>query len=146
MGQGIKTALPMLVAEELEVDWQKLSLSNQMQIKIRQSIDRGSTSIRRNWEPLRVAGATAKEMLILTAANKWNTNDSNCYAENGYVINRSNGNKFSYGELVEDAAKLPVPTDVKLKDPKDYKLIGKRVPRVDTPDKIYGKAILELMW
>lgn len=142
MGQGIKTALPMLVAEELEVDWQKIIIEqSDADKKYGSQSTGGSTSIRRNWEPLRVAGATAREMLILAAANKWNTSSSNCYAENGFVINRSNGNKFSYGELVEDAAILPVPTDVKLKDPKDYKLIGKRVPRVDTPDKIYGKAI-----
>ena len=142
MGQGIKTALPMLVAEELEVDWQKIIIEqSDADKKYGSQSTGGSTSIRRNWEPLRVAGATAREMLILAAANKWNTNASNCYAENGFVIDRSNGSKFSYGDLVEDAAKLSVPTDVKLKDPKDYKLIGKRVPRVDTPDKIYGKAI-----
>jgi len=142
MGQGIKTALPMLVAEELEVDWQKIIIEqSDADKKYGSQSTGGSTSIRRNWEPLRIAGATAREMLILAAAKKWNTSTSNCYAENGFVINRSNGNKLSYGELVEDAAKLPVPTDVKLKDPKDYKLIGKRVPRVDTPDKIYGKAI-----
>ncbi len=142
MGQGIKTALPMLVAEELEVDWQKIIIEqSDADKKYGSQSTGGSTSIRRNWEPLRVAGATAREMLILAAANKWNTNTSNCYAENGFVIDRSNGSKFSYGDLVEDAAKLSVPTDVKLKDPKDYKLIGKRVPRVDTPDKIYGKAI-----
>ncbi len=142
MGQGIKTALPMLVAEELEVDWEKIIIEqSDADKKFGSQSTGGSTSIRRNWEPLRIAGATAREMLILAAANKWNINVSNCYAENGFVINRSNGNKFSYGELVEDAAKLPVPTDVKLKDPKDYKLIGKRVHRVDTPDKIYGKAV-----
>lgn len=142
MGQGIKTALPMLVAEELEVDWKKIIIEqSDADSKYGSQSTGGSTSIRKNWEPLRVAGATAREMLILAAANKWKINSSNCYAENGFVVNRSNGNKFSYGELVEDAAKLPVPTNVKLKDPKDFKLIGKRVHRVDTPDKIYGKAI-----
>jgi len=142
MGQGIKTALPMLVAEELEVDWKKIIIEqSDADSKYGSQSTGGSTSIRKNWEPLRVAGATAREMLILAAANKWKINSSNCYAENGFVVNRSNGNKLSYGELVEDAAKLPVPTNVKLKDPKDFKLIGKRVHRVDTPDKSYGKAI-----
>ncbi|MDY0082344.1 MAG: xanthine dehydrogenase family protein molybdopterin-binding subunit [Ignavibacteriaceae bacterium] len=142
MGQGVKTALPMLVAEELEVDWEKIIIEqSDADKKYGNQATGGSTSVRRNWEPLRIAGATAKEMLILAAANKWNTSVSDCYAEKGFVINKSNGEKYSYGELAEDAAKLPVPTDVKLKDPKDYKLIGKRVHRVDTPDKIHGKAI-----
>jgi len=142
MGQGVKTALPMLVAEELEVDWEKIIIEqSDADKKYGNQSTGGSTSVRRNWEPLRIAGATAREMLILAAANKWNANVSDCYAENGFIINKSNGKKYSYGELVEDAAKLPVPTDVKLKDPKDFKLIGKRVHRVDTPDKIHGKAI-----
>ena len=142
MGQGIKTSLPMLVAEELEVDLEKIVIvQSDADKKYGSQSTGGSTSIRRNWEPLRIAGATARVMLILAAANKWNTVAENCYAENGYVINKSNGKKFSYGDLVEDASKLPVPSEVKLKDYKDFKLIGKRVPRVDTPDKIYGKAI-----
>ncbi|MFZ1517952.1 MAG: xanthine dehydrogenase family protein molybdopterin-binding subunit [Ignavibacteriaceae bacterium] len=142
MGQGIKTSLPMLVAEELEVDWEKIVIvQSDADKKYGSQSTGGSTSIRRNWEPLRIAGATARVMLILAAANKWKTGIENCYAENGFVINKNNGQKFSYGELVEDVSKLTVPSDVKLKDYKDFKLIGKRVPRVDTPDKIYGKAI-----
>jgi len=141
MGQGVQTALPMLIAEELEVDWQKIVIEQaDADSKYGSQSTGGSTSIRRNWEPLRIAGATAREMLILAAANKWKVNSSDCYAEKGYIINKKSNQKFSYGELVEDASKLPVPQNVKLKDPKDYKLIGKRIHRVDTPDKIYGKA------
>lgn len=141
MGQGVKTALPMLIAEELEVDWEKIVIEQaDADSKYGSQSTGGSTSIRRNWEPLRVAGATAREMLILAAANKWNVNKSDCYAENGFVFNKKSNQKFSYGELVEEASKLPVPQNVKLKDPKDFKLIGKRIHRVDTPDKIYGKA------
>ena len=141
MGQGVKTALPMLVAEELEVDWNKIVIEqSDADIKYGNQTTGGSTSIRLNWEPLRVAGATARVMLISAAATKWNVSPEGCYAENGFVINKINNEKFSYGELVEDASKLPVPKNVKLKDPKDFKLIGKRVHRVDTPDKLYGKA------
>lgn len=141
MGQGVKTALPMLIAEELEVDWEKIVIEQaDADSKYGSQSTGGSTSVRRNWEPLRVAGATAREMLILAAANKWNVDKSDCFAENGFVINKKSNQKFSYGELVEDASKLPVPENVKLKDPKDFKLIGKRIHRVDTPDKIYGRA------
>ncbi len=141
MGQGVKTALPMLIAEELEVDWENIVIEQaDADTKYGSQSTGGSTSVRRNWEPLRVAGATAREMLILAAANKWNVNTSECFAENGFVINKKTNKKFSYGELVEDASKLPVPQNVKLKDPKDFKLIGKRIHRVDTPEKIYGKA------
>jgi isoquinoline 1-oxidoreductase beta subunit len=141
MGQGVKTALPMLIAEELEVDWDKIVVEQaDADGKYGSQTTGGSTSIRRNWEPLRVAGATARVMLITAAANKWNVAIENCEAEKGFVINKLNNEKLSYGELVEEASKLPVPMDIKLKDPKDFKIIGKRVHRVDTPDKIYGRA------
>ncbi|MCW8816550.1 MAG: xanthine dehydrogenase family protein molybdopterin-binding subunit [Ignavibacteriaceae bacterium] len=141
MGQGVKTALPMLVAEELEVDWDKIVIEQaDVDAKYGSQTTGGSTSIRRSWEPLRVAGATARVMLITAAASHWNVSSDNCYAENGFVINKLNNEKLSYGELVDEASKLSIPTDVKLKDPKDFKIIGKRIHRVDTPDKIYGKA------
>lgn len=141
MGQGVKTSLPMLIAEELEVDWNKIVIEQaDADKKYGSQSTGGSWSIRSTWEPFRKAGATAREMLITAAANKWNVPRESCYAENGFVINKSNGKKYSYGDLVEDASKLPVPENVKLKDPKEYKIIGKRIHRVDTPDKIYGKA------
>ena len=141
MGQGIKTSLPMLIAEELEVDWEKIVIEQaDADKKYGSQSTGGSWSIRSTWEPFRVAGATARVMLITAAASKWNILPENCYAENGFVINKINNEKFSYGELVEDASKLSVPENVKLKDPKDFKIIGKRIHRVDTPDKIYGKA------
>jgi len=141
MGQGVKTALPMLIAEELEVDWDKIVLEQaDADNKYGSQTTGGSTSIRRNWEPLRMAGATARLMLITAAALRWNVAIENCKAENGFVINKLNSKKLSYGDLVEEASKLPVPENVKLKDPKDFKIIGKKIHRVDTPDKIYGKA------
>jgi isoquinoline 1-oxidoreductase subunit beta len=100
----------------------------------------GSRSITLSFDPFRIAGATAKEMLIIAASVKWGISSTDCYAQNGFIINKINGNKFSYGELVSEAAKLPVPQNVKLKDPKDYKIIGKRIKRLDTPAKLYGTA------
>ncbi|MGB5287285.1 MAG: molybdopterin cofactor-binding domain-containing protein, partial [Ignavibacteriaceae bacterium] len=142
MGQGVKTALPMLIAEELEVEWDKIVIEQaDADQKYGNQATGGSTSIRRNWEPLRVAGATARIMLITAAAARWNVSADNCYAEKGFIVNKLNKEKINYGDLVEEASKLAIPTDVKLKDPKNYKLIGKRIHRVDTPDKIYGKAI-----
>lgn len=141
MGQGIKTSLPMLIAEELEVDWEKIVIEQaDADKKYGSQSTGGSWSIRSTWEPFRVAGATARVMLISAAASKWSILPENCYAENGFVINKINNEKLSYGDLVEDASKLPVPENVKLKDPKEFKIIGKRIHRVDTPDKIYGKA------
>ena len=141
LGQGVKTALPMLVAEELEVDWDKIEIEQaDADRKYGSQTTGGSTSIRRSWEPLRIAGATARVMLITAAADKWNVAIENCEAEKGFVINKLNSEKISYGDLVEEASKLPVPEGIKLKDPKDFKIIGKRVHRVDTPDKIYGRA------
>jgi isoquinoline 1-oxidoreductase subunit beta len=141
MGQGVQTSLPMIVAEELEVNWENIRIEQaDADEKYGNQSTGGSWSIRRSFDPFRIAGATAKEMLITAAASKWGISVSDCYAENGFVINRANNNKFSYGELVDDAAKLPVPQDVKLKDPKDYKIIGQRVKRLDTPAKLYGTA------
>jgi isoquinoline 1-oxidoreductase subunit beta len=141
MGQGVQTALPMIVAEELEVDWEQIRIEQaDADEKYGSQSTGGSWSIRISFEPFRVAGAAAKEMLITAAALRWGIDSAQCYAENGYVINKITGNKFSYGELVNDAAKLPVPRDVRLKDPKDYKIIGKRIKRLDTPAKLYGEA------
>ncbi len=85
MGQGVKTALPMLIAEELEVDWDKILIEQaDADQKYGNQTTGGSTSIRRNWEPLRVAGATARVMLITVAATRWNVSPDNCYAENGF--------------------------------------------------------------
>ena len=90
MGQGVKTALPMLVAEELEVDWDKIVIEQaDADTKYGSQTTGGSTSIRRSWEPLRIAGATARIMLITAAANVWKVFSDNCYAEKGFVINNS---------------------------------------------------------
>jgi CO/xanthine dehydrogenase Mo-binding subunit len=141
MGQGVRTSLPMLVAEELEVDFKKIRIEQaDGDKKYGSQTTGGSQSIRTSFEPFRIAGATAREILITAAAAKWSVQTSDCYAEKGFVINKISGKKIGYGELVEDASKLPVPQNVKLKDPKDYKVIGNRVHRTDTPEKLYGAA------
>src|SRR5262249_7600757 len=97
-----------------------------------------------SWEPLRKAGATAREMLIAAAAEKWGVGPGSCRAQDGMVIHTPTGRKVGYGNLVEQASRLPVPKDVPLKDPKDHRIVGKRVPRFDTPLKVDGSAIFGL--
>ncbi len=139
MGQGTVTSLSMLLAEELECDWKKIRTEFP-------GIDRafgnqgvvGSQSIRSSWQPLRQAGASAREMLIQAAAQRWGADRTQCRAENSVVVNGSN--KATYGELAGDAAKLQPPTAVALKNAGDYKIIGTPRKRLDTPDKTTGKA------
>ena len=141
MGQGVKTAIPMIIAEELEIDWKSIVIEQaDAGEKYGNQLTMGSTSIRQSYTPFRIAGATAKEMLITAASLKWNVDISNCFVSEGFIYNKVNNEKIAFGELVLEAAKLPIPQNVKLKDPKEYKIIGKRIKRVDTPDKIYGIA------
>ena len=143
MGQGVRTAVPMMVAEELEADWEKIVIAPALAhpSKYGSMSTGGSTSVRRGWEPLRKAGATAREMLITAAAQIWGVERSACKAELGIVVHLPSGRKLAYGDLVETAAKLPVPAEVPLKDPADYRIIGKQRARTDAPDKISGRAI-----
>ncbi len=145
MGQGSTQAVPSLLAEELEV--------NLSQVKIIQSDGKGkygnqtaggSSSVRALWEPLRTAGAAAKEMLIQTAAKRWNCSVADCYASEAKVYHRSSGKSYSYGELADDASKLEIPKNPKLKEPKDFKIIGKFNPRLDVPERVSGKAVFGL--
>jgi len=141
MGQGVMTSLPMLVAEELEVDIKNIRVElADADKKYGNQSTGGSQSIRRNFDPLRKAGATAREMLITAAAIIWKVTPSDCKAENGFVTNKHTSEKINYGALVNAASKLPIPMDVKLKDPKDYKIIGKRIPRFDMDIKVTGAA------
>lgn len=141
MGQGVQTSLPMLVSEELEIPIEKIKVVQaNADSKYGSQSTGGSWSIRSTFEPFRIAGATARTMLISAAAAKFGVDSSKCFAENGFIVNSVDKKKISYADLVIDASKLPVPKDVKLKNPKDYKIIGKRVHRTDTPDKIFGRA------
>ena len=145
MGQGVLTAIPMLVAEELEADWGKITIEQAPAdpafanpiFKVQAT--GGSTSVRGHWEPMRKAGATARQMLIAAAADTWKVDSSTCHAESGKVIHAS-GKKLTYGELANRAATIPAPAEVKLKDPKDFKLLGKGAKRLDSPGKVNGTA------
>jgi isoquinoline 1-oxidoreductase subunit beta len=142
MGQGVSTSLPMILAEELEADWKQISVEQAGASTLYgdQSTG-GSASVRTMWDPLRRAGATAREMLISAAALEWSVPRSACKAENSTIVHAASNRRLTYGELVNKAAILPVPTDPPLKkDPKEYKIVGQRVPRLDTAAKVAGTA------
>lgn len=141
MGQGVRTALPMILAEELEADWKQIEIEQAgASTLFGDQSTGGSASIRTTWDPMRKAGASAREMLISAAALTWAVPRSACTADNGRIKHASSGRSFSYGELVSKAATLPIPTDVPLKQNKDYKIVGQRLPRVDSPAKVKGEA------
>jgi len=145
MGQGVYTALPMLLAEELDADWKNVRFApapvdpvyNHPVFGIQMT--GGSTSTWSSFEQFRKAGATARAMLVAAAAQRWNTDPASCGTANGFVSHGTQ--RLSYGQLAEAAAKLTPPQQVALKDAKDFKLIGKPLPRLDTPEKVNGKAI-----
>src|SRR5947199_8257794 len=147
MGQGTYTSMPMLLAEELEVDLSQVQLEHAPPDDARYAEPLfgvqetgGSTSVRGNWEPLRRAGATARTMLVSAAAQTWKVEPSSCRAANGVVMHGPTGRSLTDGALVDRGALLPVPSGVALKDPQDFKLIGTPVKRLDTPDKVDGTA------
>ncbi|KAB0634211.1 aldehyde dehydrogenase [Burkholderia stagnalis] len=147
MGQGVYTSLPMLIAEELEVPLSNVTLDHAPPNEklfadplLGGQLTGGSTSIRYAWEPMRRAGATARTLLVGAAAKQWNVDPAACRAENGEVLHPPSGRRASYGQLANAAAKLPVPKDVALKKPADFKLVGKPVKRLDSPEKVDGTA------
>jgi len=147
MGQGTYTAIPMLIAEELEVDLTQVTLEAAPPDELRYAnsifqiqATGGSTSVRAAWEPLRLAGATARTMLVSAAAQTWKVDPTACRAERGEVIHATSGRRLKYGALVDTVAKLPIPDHVALKAPEDFTLIGTSAKRLDTPDKVNGKA------
>lgn len=146
MGQGVYTSMPMLIAEELEADWRRIYIEAAPVAAVYNhtafgmQLTGGSSSVPSSWEQLRRVGASGRMMLIRAAAQKWKVLESECHAENSHVIHAGSGRKLSYGALAKAAAKLPLPDDVPLKSPQDFKLIGKPVKRLDTPQKINGTA------
>lgn len=145
IGQGVKTSMPMIIAEELDVPWEHVTVEQgalDTQNFTRQ-VAGGSQSIRFGWDALRQTGATAKQMLVNAAAMKWGIDASSCSASNG-VITNDNGEQFHYGEVVKEAANLEVPENVSLKSPKDYKIIGKDAINVDIDKIIKGKSLFGL--
>lgn len=146
MGQGVYTSLPMLIAEELECDWSKIRVEASPVDSVYNHtmfgpmmVTGGSTSVRSEWERLSKAGAAAREMLITAAAETWNVDRGSCRAENGKVIHAS-GKKLTYGQLADKAAQMAVPTEIRLKAPSRYTIIGKPKHRLDSAAKVGGKA------
>jgi isoquinoline 1-oxidoreductase subunit beta len=148
MGQGTYTSMPMLIAEELDVELSQVRLEHAPPndklygnpILGSSQTTGGSTSVRAFWEPLRRAGAVGRNLLIAAAAQTWGVETNACNAEKGEVIHVPTGRRLSYSNLVDVAAALPVPEKVTLKDPKDFKLIGTPVKRLDAPEKVNGTA------
>ncbi len=145
IGQGVKTSMPMLIAEELDVLWDDVYVQQgALDTKnFKNQIAGGSQSIRQNWEPLRQTGATAKQMLINAAAVKWGVSPSECTAKQG-VITNSKGETLGYGDVVLEAATMEIPENVTLKDPKDFTIIGKGTSNVDIDGIITGKPLFGL--
>ncbi|MBX3606529.1 MAG: xanthine dehydrogenase family protein molybdopterin-binding subunit [Piscinibacter sp.] len=145
MGQGVLTAIPMLVAEELDADWNSVRVEQAPVDKayanpmFGMQATGGSTTVRAHWEPVRKAGAAAREMLVAAAAAQWKVPVTECRTEAGQVIHRG-GRKLAYGALVDAASRMPVPEAPTLKDPKDFRLLGKPTRRLDTPGKLNGSA------
>jgi isoquinoline 1-oxidoreductase subunit beta len=141
MGQGVRTALPMILAEELEADWKQIEIEQAgASTLFGDQTTGGSASIRTTWDPMRKAGAAAREMLISAAALTWAVPRSACTAENSHIKHATSNRTLSYGDLAAKASTLPIPTDVPLKQSKDYKIVGQRLPRVDSLAKVKGEA------
>jgi CO/xanthine dehydrogenase Mo-binding subunit len=131
----------MILAEELEADWKQIEIEQAGASTLYgDQTTGGSASIRTTWDPMRKAGATAREMLISAAALTWSVPRSSCTAESGHIKHAASGRTLSYGDLVDKASTLPIPSDVPLKQSKDYKIVGQRLARVDSPDKVKGEA------
>ncbi len=142
MGQGVRTALPMIVAEELDADWSKVRIEQAVAKADYGSMGTGgSTSVRTSWDRLRKAGASARMMLVQAAAGVWGVRETECRTEAGAVIHKPTGRSLPYGDLVEAASKLKAPENPPLKDPKDFRIIGRKIPRTDTPEKVDGSAV-----
>ncbi len=143
LGQNIKTSFPMIVAEELDADWTKVKVVQAVldTKKYERQLTGGSGAIPHSWERLRKAGATARTMLLEAASKKWSIPVSSIIANNGVVSHPDSGKFLTYGELATEAASIPVPTEVKLKDKKDFKLIGSSVKNVDALPMITGKPL-----
>jgi isoquinoline 1-oxidoreductase beta subunit len=146
MGQGTFTSIPMLIAEELEVDLKQVRLEhappneklygNPLLAGVQATGN--SNAIRAAWQPLRQAGATARIMLVAAAAKRWNVDGASCRAQGGEVLHVATGRRITYGELAADAARMPVPQTVALKRPEEFKPIGTPAKRLDTPAKVDG--------
>lgn len=141
MGQGVRTSLAMMMAEELEADWARIKVVHASPSAIFNDLGTGgSDSVRDGWKTLRKAGAAAREMLATAAAARWKVERAACAASGGAIVHTVSGRRLDYAALVADAAKLPLPNDPPLKKAADYKFIGQRRPRIDGHDVVTGSA------
>ena len=142
MGQGSTQAVPSLLAEELEVRLDQVTIwQSDGKNKYGDQTSGGSSSVRALWNPIRKAGAAAREMLVKAAAQRWKVSETECYAKEGKIYHKPTGKTLSYGEVADDASKLEVPKNPVVKDSKDFKIIGKYAPRLDVPARVTGKAV-----
>src|SRR3954469_10417398 len=147
LGQGVMTAMPMLLAEELDLNWNDVT-TEWAPADPRYGnpnfggaqLTAGSNSVRGMWKLLREAGASARSMLITAAAQTWNVPENTCTTDKGEVIHAASNRRLRYGALVDKAATVAVPKTVSLKSPKDFKIAGKSLPRLDIPEKVNGTA------
>ncbi|MFN5171294.1 MAG: molybdopterin cofactor-binding domain-containing protein [Cyclobacteriaceae bacterium] len=146
LGQNIKTSFPMIVAEELEADWSKVKVVQAAldTKKYERQLTGGSGAIPHSWERLRKAGATAQYLLKEAAAKRWGVASSTLVAERGRIWDKANNRSLTFGELANDAAQIPLPAEVKLKDRKDFKIIGQPIPNVDNREMLTGKPLYGL--
>tara|TARA_B110000046_G_scaffold37485_1_gene40904 strand:+ start:1817 stop:3967 length:2151 start_codon:yes stop_codon:yes gene_type:complete len=145
IGQGVKTSMPMIIAEELEIEWSKVNVVQGAldSENFQRQVAGGSQSIRFGWDALRQTGATTRQLLVNAAAIKWNVDASTCSASKGIITN-ANGDKLGYGEVVKEAALLEVPEEIKLKEIKDFTIIGQEIVNVDIDKIITGKPLFGL--
>jgi isoquinoline 1-oxidoreductase subunit beta len=146
VGQNIKTTFPMIVADELDADWTMVKVLQAPldTKKFERQVTGGSGAIPHSWERLRKAGATARHMLVEAASKRWNIPAAELTTDKSFVIHQAGNRKLGYGELASEAMNVAVPSDVKLKDRKDFKLIGKKISNVDNPEMITGKPLYGL--
>lgn len=145
IGQGVKTSMPMLIAEELDVAWKDVFVKQGVldSENYTRQVAGGSQSLRKSWKPLRQTGATARQMLVNAAAARWGVDASDCYTEAGIVFH-SSGKQLGYGALVNEAALLEVPENVQLKEPENFRIIGKEIGNVDIDKIVTGKPLFGL--